>query len=31
MAIEYRFLSSMLKLNTNVESWGLGFGFWGFC
>lgn len=27
MAIKYRFLSIMLKLNTVVESWGLGFGF----
>lgn len=30
MAIKYRFLSIMLKLNTVVESWGLRFGFWGF-
>lgn len=30
VAIKYRYLSIMLKLNTVVENWGLGFGFWGF-
>lgn len=30
VAIKYRSLSIMLKLNTVVESWRLRFGFWGF-